>query len=141
MEVATCIAHDLQGLTEMSPEDTVTSIDGITADDLISRGAMWQGLRHVDGGGATLPFVRMFYGVLRSISGKMPWGLGQHSALNAVHPRLHVVTRPDRVAAVYSILQEELVEARQNSHSRWQEPGMEPGWSKARVLRTSGAGE
>ena len=33
-----CIAHALQGLTEMDPRATVTSIDGVSAFDLISRG-------------------------------------------------------------------------------------------------------
>ena len=56
-----CIAHALQG-TELHPEATVTSIDGFCAYDLISREAMLRGLTRVDGGGAALPFVRMFYG-------------------------------------------------------------------------------
>ena len=55
-----CVAHALQGLTEMHPEVTVTSIDGLGAYDTISRGAMLQGLRQVSG--AALPFTRMFYG-------------------------------------------------------------------------------
>ena len=58
-----CIAHALQGLTEINPEATVTSIDGIGAFDLISRESMMTGLRDVAGGGEVLPFVRMFYGV------------------------------------------------------------------------------
>ena len=57
-----CIAHALQGLTELNPEATVTSIDGIGAFDLISRESMLSGLRDVTGGGEVLPFVRMFYG-------------------------------------------------------------------------------
>ena len=35
-----CVAHVLQGLTELDPETTVTSIDGIGAYDTISREAM-----------------------------------------------------------------------------------------------------
>ena len=50
----------LQGLTEIDPEVTVTSIDGLGAFDMISRGAMLQGLRCVSG--AALPLTRMFYG-------------------------------------------------------------------------------
>ena len=42
------IAHALQGLTDLSAEDTVTSIDRTSAYDLILRGAMLQGLRRVD---------------------------------------------------------------------------------------------
>ena len=56
------IAHALQGLAEMDPRATVMSIDGISADDLISRQAMLQGLRDVPGGSSALPFVSMFYG-------------------------------------------------------------------------------
>ena len=35
-----CVAHVLQSLTDLSPEVTVTSIDGVGAYDLISRNAM-----------------------------------------------------------------------------------------------------
>ena len=38
------------------------SIDGIGAFDLISRGAMLEGLRSVDGGSSALPFVLQFHG-------------------------------------------------------------------------------
>ena len=55
-----CVAHALQGLTELDPEATVTSIDGVGAFDLISRRAMLEGLREVDD--AVLPFARLFYG-------------------------------------------------------------------------------
>ena len=57
-----CVAHMLQGVTELNPGITVTSIDGVSAFDMISRRAMIDGLRQVEGGPATLPFVRMFYG-------------------------------------------------------------------------------
>ena len=40
-----CIAHALQGLTEMNPRATVMSIDGISAFDLVSRHAMLQSLK------------------------------------------------------------------------------------------------
>ena len=40
----------------------MTSVDGVSANDLISKKAMLSGLRHVEGGSSTLPFVRMFYG-------------------------------------------------------------------------------
>ena len=51
-----CIAHALQGLTEMDRRATVTLIDGMNAFDLISRGAMMSGPLQVDGGSASLPF-------------------------------------------------------------------------------------
>ena len=57
-----CIAHTLQGLTELDPRATVVSIDGISAYDQISRAAMPSGLLDVEGGGQALPFVWMFYG-------------------------------------------------------------------------------
>ena len=50
-----CIAHTLQGLTELHPEATVTSIDGIGAFDLISRESMLTRLRDVSGGSEVLP--------------------------------------------------------------------------------------
>ena len=46
----------------MNPTATFTSIDCVSAFDLISREALLTGLLNVDGGGAALPFVRMFYG-------------------------------------------------------------------------------
>ena len=57
-----CIAHALQGLTELDPRATVLSIDGISAYDLISRRAMLQALDDVAGGSAAVPFVSMFHG-------------------------------------------------------------------------------
>ena len=42
-----CIAHALQAITELDPNATVLSIDGIGAFDLISRGSMPQGLHIV----------------------------------------------------------------------------------------------
>ena len=61
-----CVAHVLQGLTELDPLATVTSVDGISAFDLISRKAtrkaMLEGLMRVDGGSSALPFVSLFCG-------------------------------------------------------------------------------
>ena len=56
-----CVAHTLQTLCEINPETTVVSVDGISAYDVVSRRAMFEGLRSVHGGAETLPFVRMFY--------------------------------------------------------------------------------
>ena len=56
-----CVAHALQGLTQLHPDTTNTSIDGICAFDLISRESMLTGFTRVDGGQAALPFVRLFY--------------------------------------------------------------------------------
>ena len=39
-----CVAHALQGASELDPEVTVVSVDGISAFDLISRRAMLSGL-------------------------------------------------------------------------------------------------
>ena len=55
-----CIAHALQGLTELDPEATITSLDGVGAFDLVSRRAMLEGLQRVSA--EAVPFARMFYG-------------------------------------------------------------------------------
>ena len=55
-----CIAHTLQGLTEIDQEATITSIDGVGAFDLISRRAMLECLREESS--EAVPFARMFYG-------------------------------------------------------------------------------
>ena len=54
-----CVAHNLHGITEMSATATITSVDGISAFDLISHRAMLEGLRGVDE--SVVPFVSMFY--------------------------------------------------------------------------------
>ena len=46
------VAHVIQGLTELSPEATVWSIDGISPYDQISRAAMMDGLFSLCGGEA-----------------------------------------------------------------------------------------
>ena len=61
-ERADCIAHALQAISELNPETTKLSVDGIGAFDLISRKAMLEGLLTVDGGSQVLPFVRIFCG-------------------------------------------------------------------------------
>ena len=64
-----CVAHAIQTLTDLDSRATVLSIDGIGAFDLISRGAMLDGLlQSVEGGDAALPFVRQFYGTPSHIS-------------------------------------------------------------------------
>ena len=55
-----CIAHALQAVCELDPEATVTSIDGISAYDSISRRAMLLGLERAEGSSAVLPFVHLF---------------------------------------------------------------------------------
>ena len=100
-----CVVHALQALCEVDPELTILSIDGISAYDSISRVAMLQGLREVNG--KAVPFVGMFFGqrstciwedehnVVHSIhqgeggeqgDALMPllFSLGQHGALQAV---------------------------------------------------------
>ena len=53
------IAHVLQAVCELDHEATITSIDGISAFDSISRRAMLLGLERVEGGSAVLPFVHL----------------------------------------------------------------------------------
>ena len=106
-----CVAHVLQVLTEMDPQATIVSIDGVGAYDSISRKAMLEALMAVPGGSEALPFVRSFYGqpsryvwedelgevhhINQGEGGEqgdalMPllFSLGQHAALEAVKARL-----------------------------------------------------
>ena len=57
-----CVAHTIQALCQADPELTLTSLEGVSAFDLISRRAMLEGLAHVPGGASALPFVHLFYG-------------------------------------------------------------------------------
>ena len=45
----------------MDEDATITSVDGISAYDTISRRAMLQGLEKVPGGSAASPLVQLFY--------------------------------------------------------------------------------
>ena len=106
-----CVAHILQTLTDLDPEATVMSIDGVGAYDLISRNATHEGVLRMEGGDQILPFVRCFcgspstslwedeMGVIQHIpqgeGGEqgdplMPilFALGQHGALEATQARL-----------------------------------------------------
>ena len=68
-----CVGHAIQALTDLHPDSTVLSVDGIGAFDLVSREAMLSGLRNMEGGDTLLPFVAQFYG-LHSASGRMMRG-------------------------------------------------------------------
>ena len=58
-----CVGHAIQGLTDLDPEATVLSVDGIGAFDLVFREAMMQGFRSMEGEGPSLlPFILQFYG-------------------------------------------------------------------------------
>ena len=57
-----CVAHALQAMSDLNPNATITSIDGVSAYDSISRRAMLEELEKVLGGREVLPFVLMFYG-------------------------------------------------------------------------------
>ena len=56
-----CVSHTLQAICDLDEDANVTSVDGISACDTISRRAMLQGLERVPGGLAASPFVRLFY--------------------------------------------------------------------------------
>ena len=84
-----CVAHAFQGLTQLHPDTTITSIDGISAFDLISRESMLTGLTGVDGGQAALPFVRLFYG--SRCRDRIPQGEGGKQG-DALMPLLFCVT-------------------------------------------------
>ena len=57
-----CVSHILQSMTDLDPDLTITSIDGVGAYDLISRNAMLEGFLQMDGWNQIIPFVRMFHG-------------------------------------------------------------------------------
>ena len=57
-----CVAHCIQALCETDPQLTLTSVDEVSAFDLISRRAIMAGLERVDGGASVLPSVHLFYG-------------------------------------------------------------------------------
>ena len=59
-------AHALQGLTELNPRIIVTSIDRISAYDLISRQAMLDRVKHIARGSA-LPFASNFFGSIPQV--------------------------------------------------------------------------
>ena len=107
-----CVSHALQALRDMDEDGGITSIDGISAYDTISRRAMLQGLEKVPGGSAASPFVRLFHAepstypwqddvgtthrIHQGEGGEqgdplMPllYSLGQHAALEAMQARLH----------------------------------------------------
>ena len=104
-----CIAHVLQGITELDLRTTVMCIDGIGACDLISRSAMMQGSHKVHA--AAVLFVFMFCGtasthlweddegtthkIVQGEGGEqgdvmmtLLFSLGQHPALEAVQAQL-----------------------------------------------------
>ena len=43
-----CVAHAIQGMTDLDPRATVLSVDGIGAFDLMSRAAMLEGLNFAE---------------------------------------------------------------------------------------------
>ena len=55
-----CVAHVLQTLTDLDPEATVMSIDGVGAYDLISRNAMLEGLLRMEERRSDPPLCEMF---------------------------------------------------------------------------------
>ena len=56
-----CIAHVLQASTELDPETTITSIDGISAYDTCPEGLCSKVCRGLPEEVPLLPFVRLFY--------------------------------------------------------------------------------
>ena len=55
-----CISHVLQGLTELNPNNTILSVDGMSAFNTISRRATLQGLSNVEGGQSALSFASIY---------------------------------------------------------------------------------
>ena len=63
---------------EADPELTITSVDGVSAFDLISRRAMLEGLGNVEEGPVAFSFVHMFH----SRPSRYMGGCGGHSAFH-----------------------------------------------------------
>ena len=140
-----CIAHILQSITDLDPEATVISMDGIGAYDLISRNAMLEGLLRMEKGDQNPSLREMFlWDSVNIFVGRrdgshpthpprggrgskatplmpMLFALGKHPALAAAQERLrgnellfaylddvYAVCRPDRVGAIFAILEQEL---------------------------------
>ena len=124
-----CVAHVLQTLTDLDPEATIMSIEGVGAYDLISQNAMLLGLLQMEGGDQIFPFMRCFFGnpsthlwedemgITQCISqgegGEqgdplMPllFALGQHGAFEAIHenmrPGEHVMAFLDNIYTAVS---------------------------------------
>ena len=120
-----CVAHILQTFTNLDPQATIMSIDGVGAYDLTSRNAMLAGLLRMEGGDQILPSVRCFYGepIHRFMGGRdgqnpvhptrrrgagrplmsLLFALVPHRALEAIHERMggvlgyiYPVCRPGR---------------------------------------------
>ena len=126
-----CIAHAIQALTDLDPSATVLSIDGIGAFDLVSHQAMLQGLLRVAGAPSSYLWEDQD-GVVHTITQAeggeqgdplMPalFSLGAHPALQALQAQLqqderlfaflddvYVVCSPDRINAIFSLLQNAL---------------------------------
>ena len=69
-----CVGHAIQALTDLHPDSTVLSVDGIGAFDLVSREAMLLGLPNMEGGDTLLPLWFNSTGNLRNTSGRMMRG-------------------------------------------------------------------
>ena len=65
-----CVTHIAQAMTDLDPNTTLLSVDGIGAFDLISREAVLQGLSEVEGDGSVLLFVKLFYSSFQCIGGQ-----------------------------------------------------------------------
>ena len=68
----------LQSITDLDPEATVISIDGIGAYDLISRNAMLEGLFRMEKGDQIFPFVGCFHGTPSTYLWDDEMGVTQH---------------------------------------------------------------
>ena len=81
-----CVAHVLQGITELHPELTII-IDVFCAFDMISRESMMRGWKLGGGSAQDSPG-----GGRRQGDAMMPllFAVGQHRALEAIHSRMNV---------------------------------------------------
>ena len=127
-----CIAHVLQGITDLDSRATVTSIDGTSAYDLISPSAMMQGIQKVHGAAVVfVPSTHLWEDEKgtpctgRSAGPIASWLIlvrvfGRHICLQYAGKRWYCVhVAPERALA-----------SRRNPHSPGQDQDLESRWEK-----------
>ena len=105
-----CVANAIQALTDLNPDSTVWSVDGIGKFDLVSREAMLSGLRTTEGGDTLLPFVSQFYGRPSQYLWEDDEGVCHHSSRGRERTR-----RLSLMSALYALGQHSAVVAVQES--------------------------
>ena len=92
-----CVAHILQSITDLDPETTIISIDGVGAYDLISRNAMQEGLLRMEDGDQLVRFLVEAQARLR-----------ENEIVFAYLDDVYAACKPLSVASVHTADEEEL---------------------------------